>query len=77
VANELTLLHRRDEFRGAPQFREKMRALVAEKKMELRIGQVTTLHGDGADLSGRTIRTKDGEDAARLQPRCCPSSGSP
>jgi thioredoxin reductase (NADPH) len=62
VANRLTLLHRRDEFRGAPNSVEKMRALVAEKKMDLRIGQVTTLHGDGGALSGATIRTKDGEE---------------
>ena len=62
VANRLTLLHRRDEFRGAPSSVEKMRALVAEKKMDLRIGQVTALHGDGGDLSGATIRTKDGEE---------------
>ena len=62
VANRLTLLHRRDEFRGAPHSVEKMRSLVADKKMDLRIGQVTTLHGDGGDLSGATIRTKDGEE---------------
>ena len=62
VANRLTLLHRRDEFRGAPNSVEKMRALVAEKKMDLRIGQVTTLHGEDGALSGATIRTKDGEE---------------
>jgi thioredoxin reductase (NADPH) len=62
VANRLTLLHRRDEFRGAPNSVEKMRTLVAEKKMDLRIGQVTTLHGDSGALSGATIRTKDGEE---------------
>jgi thioredoxin reductase (NADPH) len=61
VANSLTLLHRRDEFRGAPHSVEKMRELVAGKKMELRIGQVTALHGEGADLAGATIRTKEGE----------------
>jgi thioredoxin reductase (NADPH) len=62
VANRLTLLHRRDEFRGAPNSVEKMRALVAEKKMDLRIGQVTTLHADDGALSGATIRTKEGEE---------------
>ena len=62
VARSLTLLHRRDEFRGAPHSVEKMRALVAEKKMQLRIGQVTALHGDGGMLSAATIRTKDGEE---------------
>ena len=71
VANRLTLLHRRDEFRGAPNSVEKMRSLVAEKKMALRIGQVTTLHGEDGALSGATIRTKDGEerlDCNRLLP---------
>ena len=71
IARSLTLLHRRDEFRGAPNSAEKMRALVADKKMELRIGQVTTLHGDNGELSGATIRTKDGEgrlDCNRLLP---------
>ncbi len=62
VAKSLTLLHRRDEFRGAPHSVEKMRALVAEKKMQLRIGQVTTLHGDGGMLSAVTVRTKEGEE---------------
>jgi thioredoxin reductase (NADPH) len=61
VAKSLTLIHRRDEFRGAPHSVERMRALVAEKRMELRIGQVTALHGEGSDLAGATIRTKEGE----------------
>ena len=53
VAKRLTLLHRRDEFRGAPHSVEKMRALVAEKKMDLRIGQVTALHGEAGALAAR------------------------
>jgi len=61
VANTLTLLHRRDEFRGAPHSVEKMRALVAEKKMALQIGQVTALHGADGMLSHASIRTKGGE----------------
>ena len=71
VANRLTLLHRRDEFRGAPQSVEKMRALVADKKMDLRIGQVTALHGENGALAAATIRAKDGEvriDCSRLLP---------
>jgi thioredoxin reductase (NADPH) len=71
VANRLTLLHRRDEFRGAPHSVEKMRSLVADKKMDLRIGQVTTLHGDSGALAAATIRAKDGEvkiDCNRLLP---------
>ena len=61
VANSVALLHRRDEFRGAPHSVEKMRALVAEKKLELKIGQVTALHGEGGALSGATLRLKDSE----------------
>jgi thioredoxin reductase (NADPH) len=71
VAKSLTLLHRRDEFRGAPHSVEKMRELVAQEKMALRIGQVTALHGENGDLSGATIRTKEGEarlDCNRLLP---------
>jgi thioredoxin reductase (NADPH) len=71
VANRLTLLHRRDEFRGAPHSVEKMRALVADKKMDLRIGQVTALHGENGTLAAATIRAKDGEvriDCSRLLP---------
>ena len=61
VAGAMTLLHRRDEFRGAPHSVEKMRSLVAERKMDLRIGQVTALHGENGLLSGATIRAKEGE----------------
>jgi thioredoxin reductase (NADPH) len=38
-----------------------MRELVAARKMELRIGQVTALHGEGGALAGASIRTKEGE----------------
>ncbi len=49
IAKRLTLVHRRDEFRGAPANVSKMRALVAEGAMDLKIGQVSLLEGgDGA-----------------------------
>jgi thioredoxin reductase (NADPH) len=62
VAKSLTLLHRRDEFRGAPHSVEKMRALVAEGKIRLSIGQVSALHGAGGHLEAVTVKTKDGEE---------------
>ena len=64
VARSLTLLHRRDDFRGAPHSVEKMRSLVAERRMQLLIGQVNALHGADGTLEAVTVRTKDGE--ARL-----------
>src|ERR1700760_2450252 len=43
VARRVTLLHRRDQFRAAPDSVNKMRALVAAGKMDLALGQVTLL----------------------------------
>ena len=60
VANSLTLLHRRDDFRAAPHSVEQMRQLVNEGKVALKIGQVTALHGADAQLERVTIKTKDG-----------------
>ncbi|MEZ5907681.1 MAG: NAD(P)/FAD-dependent oxidoreductase [Hyphomicrobiaceae bacterium] len=60
IARSLTLLHRRDEFRGAPDSVNKMRSLVAEGRMRLIIGQVTDLHGGDGQLEAVTVRSKEG-----------------
>ena len=62
VAKSLTLIHRRDDFRAAPHSVEKMRSLVAEGKVRLLIGQVTSLVGDGQTLSGMKVKTSEGEE---------------
>ncbi len=62
VARSVTLLHRRDDFRGAPHSVEKMRQLVAEGKMRLMIGQVSALHGSDGWLEAATVKTKEGEE---------------
>ena len=51
IAKRLTLVHRRDEFRGAPDSVNKMRALVAAGGMDLKIGQVTALEGGDGQLT--------------------------
>ncbi len=61
IAASLTLLHRRDDFRAAPHSVERMRALVAENKITLLIGQMSALHGEGKALAGVTVRTKTGD----------------
>jgi thioredoxin reductase (NADPH) len=61
IAKSLTLLHRRDEFRGAPHSVEQMRTLVAKGAMKLMIGQVTKLDGANGQLSTATIKTASGE----------------
>jgi thioredoxin reductase (NADPH) len=61
VARSLTLLHRRDDFRGAPHSVEQMRSLVAENKIALVIGQMGSLEANAEGLAAVTIKTKDGE----------------
>jgi thioredoxin reductase (NADPH) len=71
IARSLTLMHRRDEFRGAPHSVEKMRQLVEQGAMRLVIGQMTGLEGADGALSSVKVRTKAGEDvvkADRLMP---------
>ncbi len=60
IAKRLTLVHRRDEFRGAPDSVNKMRALVASGDMDLKIGQVTELEGPDGQLIAVNIKEKDG-----------------
>jgi thioredoxin reductase (NADPH) len=59
VANRVTLVHRRDDFRAAPHSVAQMRELVAAGKMDLRIGQVTALEGAGGQLAGATVKGND------------------
>jgi thioredoxin reductase (NADPH) len=60
IASRLTLLHRRDDFRAAPDSVNKMRALVASGAMDLKIGQVTELVGENGMLSAAVIKGSDG-----------------
>jgi thioredoxin reductase (NADPH) len=59
IAKRLTLVHRRDEFRAAPDSVNKMRALVAAGDMDLKIGQVSELEGDDGQLAAASIKGKD------------------
>ncbi len=59
VANEVTLVHRRDSFRAAPDSVGKMRGLVSEGKMALEIGQIKKLVGNGGKLEAIEIMDAD------------------
>jgi thioredoxin reductase (NADPH) len=59
LAKRITLLHRRDDFRAAPHSVEQMRKLVADGKMDLKIGQVTALEGENGVLKGAQIKGTD------------------
>jgi thioredoxin reductase (NADPH) len=60
IAHSVTLLHRRDEFRAAPDSVNRMRQLVADGKMSLKIGQATGLSGENGLLRSVTIKGNDG-----------------
>jgi thioredoxin reductase (NADPH) len=60
LAKRLTLIHRRDDFRGAPDSVNKMRALVASGDMDLKIGQVTALEGTDGQLAAASVKGNDG-----------------
>lgn len=60
LASRLTLLHRRDAFRAAPDTVNKMRALVADQAMDLTLGQVIALRGPAPKLEAAVVRRDDG-----------------
>jgi thioredoxin reductase (NADPH) len=60
IARRLTLVHRRDEFRGAPDNVNKMRALVAAGAMDLKIGQISLLEGGDGQLRAASIKDANG-----------------
>jgi len=62
IASHLTLLHRRDAFRAAPDSVNKMMALVAEGKIDFVLGQVAELEGENGKLRGAVVKRNDGSN---------------
>ena len=59
LVKKLTLVHRRDDFRAAPDSVKKMKDLVAAGKMDLVIANITGIAGDGAQVSAITTDKGD------------------
>jgi len=59
IARHVTLVHRRDDFRAAPHSVNAMRDLVAKKKIDLVIGQVSELRGGNGQLQSLIIQNDD------------------
>jgi thioredoxin reductase (NADPH) len=61
LAKSLTLVHRRPEFRAAPDSVNKMEALRDAGDLNFQLGQVMSLAGTGGQLATATVKTPDGE----------------
>ncbi len=59
IAKSVTLVHRRDDFRAAPDSVLKMRKLVEDGKMGLVIGNITGVDGDGTQVDALQVKTKE------------------
>lgn len=61
IARSLTVVHRRAEFRAAPDSVKKMFDLVENGGIRFELGQVSGLKGADGQLSAATIKGSDGE----------------
>ncbi|GHA14868.1 ferredoxin--NADP reductase [Devosia pacifica] len=71
IVKSLTLVHRRNAFRAAPDSVNKMQRMVAEGLISLQIGQIAGLEGDDGMLSRVHFKTDAGDvsiPATRLLP---------
>ena len=75
VAKKLTLVHRRDEFRAAPHSVKAMRDLVAEGKIDLRLGQIMSLNGNNGELTSVAMKGGDGSMSELACERLVPFFG--
>jgi thioredoxin reductase (NADPH) len=60
IASHLTLLHRRSEFRAAPDSVNKMMALVGEGKIDFVMGQATAIEGTDGRIDKVIGKSTDG-----------------
>ena len=71
IVKSMTVVHRRPEFRAAPDSVKKMFELVDAGKIRFEVGQVSGLEGEDGDLSAVKIKGADGETvlpATRMLP---------
>ncbi len=59
IAKRVTLVHRRDDFRAAPHSVNAMRELAAAGAIDLVIGEVSELHGEGSALNAVSLKSND------------------
>jgi len=62
LASHITLLHRRQEFRAAPDSVNKMMSLVGAGKIDFVVGQVTSLEGQDGQVKKAIVKRNDGSN---------------
>ena len=62
IASHLTLLHRRSEFRAAPDSVNKMMTLVGEGKIDFVMGQASSVEGADGQISKVLVKRNDGSN---------------
>jgi thioredoxin reductase (NADPH) len=62
IAGHLTLLHRRSEFRAAPDSVNKMMSLVGEGKIDFVMGQASSVEGNDGQVSKVIVKRNDGSN---------------
>lgn len=75
VAGRVTLLHRRPDFRAAPDSVGRMHALVEAGEIDLLIGQVAGLQGAAGRLEGAIIHLREGGETFVACDRMLPFFG--
>jgi len=55
IAKRITLVHRRDEFRAAPESVARMRALAADGRLDFKIAQIRGLEGENGAITGVVV----------------------
>jgi thioredoxin reductase (NADPH) len=75
LAKNLTLVHRRDEFRAAPDSVNKMKALLADGKIRFQPGQVSALKGCDGKLIAATVKDAKGNETDIACTRMLPFFG--
>ena len=66
LASSMTIIHRREEYRGAPASVQKMKALIDKGEIHEIIGKVTDYRASGDAIEGITVTPKDGSDPVEL-----------
>lgn len=58
IAKKITLVHRREEFRGAPDTVEKMRALQSTGKIDVHVAQIKGLKGENGQIEAVCVESR-------------------